>query len=69
MNGFLYVAGSFSSTGNPFFYGSVDVIGNVSGTGTPKIYYRGDFNYNLIQNGTVASERWQEVKSFPTPLP
>lgn len=68
-NGFVYVAGDFSSNGNPMFYGSIDVKGNVSGNGTPSIYFRNDFKYNLVQSGAVAIEKWQELKYFPTPMP
>lgn len=69
VNGFFYVGGDFSCTGSPLYYGSIDVIGSVSGAGTPAIYFRNDFKYNLIQSGTVATTKWQEVKYFPTPLP
>jgi len=69
-NGFLYVGGNIEQlNGGPYIYGSVDVEGSFNATGTTNVYYRADFNYSLVESGTVAVSRWQEVKAFPTPLP
>ncbi len=68
-NGFLYIGGDCTKlTGNPKVYGSVDLEGDFTATGNADIYYRNDFNYNLIQSGTVATTGWKEVATFPTLL-
>jgi hypothetical protein len=69
-NGFLYIGGNIESlSGTPIIYGSVDLEGDYKATGNSKVYYRSDFNYSLVESGTVAVSRWQEIKTFPTPLP
>jgi hypothetical protein len=68
-NGFLYIAGDLEKlTGTPMIYGSVDLEGDFKATGNVKLYYRNDFNYNMIETGTVATTGWKEVTAFPTPL-
>lgn len=69
VDGFMYIGGTFHSTGSPTFYGAVDDEGSFSGNGTPTLYYRSNFKYNLIESGTVSTTRWQEIKQFPTPMP
>jgi hypothetical protein len=68
MNGFFYIGGNFDCAGAPIYYGCVYVNGNCSGAGTPTLYYRNDFNYSLIESGTLGVTKWQEVNKVPTVL-
>jgi len=69
-NGFLYIGGNIEKlNGTPYIYGSVDLEGNFAASGNTSVYYRNDFNYSLVESGTLAVTRWQEIKVFPPPLP
>jgi hypothetical protein len=69
-NGFLYIGGNVEKlTGTPLMYGSVCLEGDFNASGNVKLYYRSDFHYGLVTSGRIATSRWQEVKTFPTPLP
>jgi hypothetical protein len=68
-NGFVYIGGNCEKlVGNPMVYGSIDLEGDFTASGSADIYYRNDFNYNLIQTGTIATTGWKEVVTFPTLL-
>ncbi|HJT24137.1 MAG TPA: hypothetical protein VJ873_06140 [bacterium] len=68
-NGFLYISGDITKlNGTPSIYGSVDLEGTFSAKGNVKIYYRSDFNYSQVESGTLVTEQWKEVSTFPAVL-